>query len=436
MVPPRSERLRQLRQEIRALRAASGLSPAERVAQRERRVALRQEIARLEAADADPAAAPVLAPAPEPLRAPPALRHAVTTARTIERQFEVLDLRSADSERADPEVQAVVERFLRRYQQPLPLTADQPRIAHEALVLAGGLVWERGEPLLGTFPPSAVSRRRPAIDRRYQEAIDDPATPRLPGLSVVIERSTARNYFHWMTEQLPRFHRLRAVEAETAIDRILVLGSAWEELSFVRESVATFFPQYLDRIHPLHTAARCEHALYFDQPRDERKSRLCSSIDHWLEALVGPCSADGPPPGRLLYVSRRDARTRLLLDESAWCEQLATLGFEVVTLAGLPVTAQQQLFSSARCVISAHGANLTNIMFCRPGTQVVELMTAQFIDRASYLNLSMMRGLPYTLALVDQDGPHQWLTENTGNSLRLGEQGRQRLIHHLRSRLA
>jgi capsular polysaccharide biosynthesis protein len=48
-------------------------------------------------------------------------------------------------------------------------------------------------------------------------------------------------------------------------------------------------------------------------------------------------------------------------------------GFEVVTLTGMTVAEQARLFNEASHIIAPHGAGLTNILFCQPGTVLLEL---------------------------------------------------------------
>jgi glycosyltransferase involved in cell wall biosynthesis len=55
-------------------------------------------------------------------------------------------------------------------------------------------------------------------------------------------------------------------------------------------------------------------------------------------------------------------------------EFLAKHGFETVFLEGMSIRDQISLFQSADFVIGAHGAGLTNLLFCEPGTKVLEFM--------------------------------------------------------------
>jgi capsular polysaccharide biosynthesis protein len=84
--------------------------------------------------------------------------------------------------------------------------------------------------------------------------------------------------------------------------------------------------------------------------------------------LVAPAQAT-----RRLFVSRRDSTRRSVLNEDEVFQTLAPLGFERVVPGEMSVAEQVTTFSAARCVVGAHGAALTNMIFSRPGATIVEL---------------------------------------------------------------
>src|SRR5262249_30518500 len=65
-----------------------------------------------------------------------------------------------------------------------------------------------------------------------------------------------------------------------------------------------------------------------------------------------------------------------------------------VVPSGLPFWQQVRLFAEASHVIGAHGSDLANLIFCRPGTAVCELRPDSR-TAWSYRHLAAMRGLRY-----------------------------------------
>ena len=52
---------------------------------------------------------------------------------------------------------------------------------------------------------------------------------------------------------------------------------------------------------------------------------------------------------------------------------LKPMGFEVHVLGGKSIREQAELFSSAQVVVTEHGAQLTNLIWCSPGTIIVDI---------------------------------------------------------------
>lgn len=102
-----------------------------------------------------------------------------------------------------------------------------------------------------------------------------------------------------------------------------------------------------------------------------------------------------PKGGLSLLIKRAGARR--LADAARVEAYLAQeLGFVTVVLEDLPVAAQMDLFLNADVIVGAHGAGLANLLFCRPGTQVVELSPAcEF--RLQYWHLAQKLGLIYAV---------------------------------------
>jgi glycosyltransferase involved in cell wall biosynthesis len=79
------------------------------------------------------------------------------------------------------------------------------------------------------------------------------------------------------------------------------------------------------------------------------------------------------PRNRRLLVARNGS-TRKIQNIEQLQAFLSRYGFETVYLEGMSVVDQILLFQSAEFVISPHGAGLANLLFCEPGTKVIELM--------------------------------------------------------------
>ena len=65
----------------------------------------------------------------------------------------------------------------------------------------------------------------------------------------------------------------------------------------------------------------------------------------------------------------------------------------------MPLADQVALFHRAECVVGPHGAGLTNLLFCRSGTPVIEIGTP-YRPWACFYEIAHHRGLDYHLHMA------------------------------------
>ncbi|WP_236728656.1 glycosyltransferase family 61 protein [Methylobacterium sp. WSM2598] len=112
-------------------------------------------------------------------------------------------------------------------------------------------------------------------------------------------------------------------------------------------------------------------------------------------ALIKAAQASAAPgAGRRLYISRADSHYRRLENEREIETLLAGRGFDVVRLADRTLEQQISLLATAEVVVSPHGAGLTNLGYCEPGTKVLEFHSPQYLNWCMR-NLSIAAGLRY-----------------------------------------
>jgi hypothetical protein len=112
---------------------------------------------------------------------------------------------------------------------------------------------------------------------------------------------------------------------------------------------------------------------------------------------------DSEKPGRI-YVSRREPVTRVICNEQEFVRDLERKGFRVCVLENLPFEEQVRLFRNAELVVAPHGAGLTNLIFSKPGTPVVEIH-AKGYERRHYWDLCEELGHEYRFYLGEAEFP-------------------------------
>jgi capsular polysaccharide biosynthesis protein len=95
-------------------------------------------------------------------------------------------------------------------------------------------------------------------------------------------------------------------------------------------------------------------------------------------------------PHRRLYITRRAANKRRIVNESELEPVLQEFGFEIIEAEHLSLKAQIELFAEAEAVAGPHGAGLTNILFSPSGCKVLELLNPAYMNVCYYAEAEML----------------------------------------------
>jgi hypothetical protein len=223
-----------------------------------------------------------------------------------------------------------------------------------------------------------------------------PAVRRCPGRVAVLNGSGSHNFFHWMTEVLPRLQTL--LRSGEQADWFVVDGYArWQQEALTALGVPR------ERVIQPHATLHLEADELLVPSLNP--VRAIQSLADTLAQNLGV--ADRSSSMRAIYIERGESRLPGNAAEfAAWRRQR---GFADHHLEALPLASQIALFHEASIVLAAHGAGLSHIIHCRPGTLVVELMP-QGINRLCYPPLSQLRGLRHVVIEAPRRGWHQNMT--------------------------
>lgn len=98
--------------------------------------------------------------------------------------------------------------------------------------------------------------------------------------------------------------------------------------------------------------------------------------------------------GEILSELSRGLSSRKVVNEEQFMQVLVRLGFELVTFESMSVFEQAALMAEAEIVVAPHGAGLANLVFCSPGTKVIELFSPAYVN-VCYWILSNQCNLEY-----------------------------------------
>ncbi len=192
-----------------------------------------------------------------------------------------------------------------------------------------------------------------------------------------------------MTDSLTRL-MVREHLPETT--RILIPRSGF---SFIRESLEML------GLHDLATAV--DHSCiqpdryYFCSPTAMTGTWNPLGFD-WLRkkfsSFLQP-AGDGQP----VFLTRRKS-TRVPENIEAIEDKFRLHGFRIVDCGSLTLKDQMAVTSSAPAIAGLHGAAMTNLLWSRPGTPVLELFQSSYLN-ACYEQIAFQGRLDYEYAILD-----------------------------------
>jgi capsular polysaccharide biosynthesis protein len=197
---------------------------------------------------------------------------------------------------------------------------------------------------------------------------------RLQGSYCLLSHPWAQAYYHWMFEILPKLSWLEKIGALEKVYFIVPHPLQPFHLETLR--LAGVGQDRLISLDGLPAEVEKLFITELPAPTGNPSPRAAA----WLRARFLPEAYLPPLPRQKLYITRRDAPTRRLLNEAEIIAYLEKRGFVCVCPGELSVAEQITLFSNAGVVVAPHGAALTNMVFAPPGATIVELFGDNYIN--------------------------------------------------------
>ncbi|MFN0084186.1 MAG: glycosyltransferase family 61 protein [Blastocatellia bacterium] len=232
---------------------------------------------------------------------------------------------------------------------------------------------------------------------RSLTALRLPRPERAPGHFFYLGGDPVRGYSHWIFDALPRLMMLDRVSRPDL--QLIVFGTLnqWQADSLRLLG----FDQYaLLELRDRHI--ECEY-LHFPSAVGETGSLSPLALGFLRQRLL-ETRRPGRAGHRRLYVSRRLAGRRHIVNEDELMPILQSNGFEIVMTEQMSFEDQVAAFSEAEIVIGAHGAGLSNLAFAPADCRVLEILTPTCLRWMYYL-LCAQLGQKYFYLMADQTIP-------------------------------
>lgn len=224
-----------------------------------------------------------------------------------------------------------------------------------------------------------------------------PKCKKLKGTSIIIRGGA---YWHKMQDGLPALYLSELAGFDfSRIDHFIIQDKEVNQNSIFSRAGIPLEKQV--RLYEQNDCYDCEELLFsswYDRKGNWYKDYLIKILN------PQPINKDFP---KKIYLSRSRVNTRKVLNEAAVILFLKDYGFECIHNEDLSTDEQIALFQNATHIISCHGSQLTNIIFCNPGTKVCEIrhVSHSIHYRKAFHDLSNGFGLDYYLFYTEHGEP-------------------------------
>jgi tetratricopeptide (TPR) repeat protein len=219
-------------------------------------------------------------------------------------------------------------------------------------------------------------------------------------------------YFHWMFDVITRFDLLQRSGLIETIDKFVVNAS---DSSYQAETLDTLgIPEdkLLESRCNLHITADklIVPSISYDGSGAVSKWK-CEYLKKRFLNEKQPLNKDY---SERIYITRQQASYRRIVNDEEVIKYLEKFGFRSVKLETMSITEQASCLAAAKVVVAPHGGGLTNLVFCSPGTKVIEIFSPLYVPHC-YWMISNLCGLEHYYLigdLVDEGTPTKPLHKN------------------------
>jgi len=213
---------------------------------------------------------------------------------------------------------------------------------------------------------------------------------KIKGNVAVISTAGCSNYYHWMIDVLPRVQLLKLANLFNSIDYFIIdyTGLHFQKESLKKSGIGENKVIRSNSQWKFHVVA--ENLVVPSLPSE------LSIVNQWqvdyLKEVFLPTEPVKTTLDRKLFIGRKKANNRLLLNEDEIFQYLSKVGYEIFYPEDHSISDVAAIMHQATDVVSVHGAGNTNWVFCEPGTNFTELFLSTQIYPNYWLIANCVRG--------------------------------------------
>ena len=225
----------------------------------------------------------------------------------------------------------------------------------------------------------------------------------LRGTALCVASTWTSSYYHWLFDELPR-HLISKNETfesiicsiDTDLNRqaLQMLGTNKKRIVYIDQ------PR---RFLGNHYTADLLVTPSYISPGGNPSNLLIELLRNFVEPLIEKKYSSMEK----IFITRRSARGRRLMNEQKILSKFEASGYALVKLEDLTWQQQINLFYYAKEIVSPHGAGLANLVFCSKSPIVIEIFNANYVHWC-FWKLAHLVGAQY----IPLAFPKQELIEN------------------------
>ena len=200
---------------------------------------------------------------------------------------------------------------------------------------------------------------------------------RIEGNCIVAHHSWYDNYYHWLIEIMPRLFLLKDLsETSTLLIHENIKAFHKEMLAFFNFKEIVFIKE--------HELAKVKNITFPSYNRKDKKINLTTSfsdpgmnknlLKETSKWIISKTAVKKTETHSKIYISRNKALHRRVLNEDELTSFLSSQGFITLYFEDYEFSKQVNFINNAKIIVGVCGAGLSNILFMKEGTHVINLI--------------------------------------------------------------
>lgn len=206
----------------------------------------------------------------------------------------------------------------------------------------------------------------------------------------------SNNFFHWFAEVLPKMIYVKNHLNKNVQFYIPFALSAYQLTSLKLCNIS--FYKNKNEVSFLCRVKLVENFVYTGAYHPGLLNELKQIIINKLQLTKNK--------ERKIYVTRKNAARRRIVNEADVIKKLLQSGFEIFDFDEISFEQQVEILVNSSIIVSLHGAALTNMIFMKPGSVVFELLPNEVLGDKCYFVLAGTMKHAYYYLFCETNGPN------------------------------